>query len=90
MVFPDYTTWFQRVDATATYTFDKDWVKQLGWLGDIKAKLHYAWESNSVANWANDPLAPYSPTVSTAAIWLAGDNPNYNVHMLYASLLFKW
>ena len=88
--FPDYTTWFQRVDATATYTFDKDWVRQLGWKGDIKLKLHYAWESNSVANWANDPLAPYSPTVSSAAIWLAGDNPNYNVHMMYASLLLKW
>ncbi len=92
VIFPDYTTWFQRFDATATYTFDKDWVKQLGWKGDIKAKLHYAWESNSVSNWANDPLAPYDPTFASGsyALFMALDNPNYNVQMLLASLEFKW
>ena len=58
--FPNYTTWFQRLDAEATYTFDKDWVSQLGWKGAIKAKLHYAWERNSMSNWANDPVAPYA------------------------------
>lgn len=90
--FPDYTTVFHRLDAVATYTFDKDWVKQLGWNGVVKAKLHYAWESNSVSNWANDPLAPYDPTLAsgTYALFLASDNPNYNVQMLYASLEFKW
>ena len=64
-------------------------VAQLGWKGDIIAKLHYAWESNSVANWQNDPLAPYNvPALAsgTSAIFMAYDNPNYNVQMLMASL----
>jgi hypothetical protein len=56
----------------------------------VKAKLRYTWERNSVANWQNDPLAPFSPTVSTAGIWLAQDNPNYNVHLLSASLAYTW
>lgn len=88
--YPDVTTWFQRFDAVVTYKFDKEQVAALGWKGDVKAKLRYAWERNSVANWANDPLAPFSPTVSTTSIWLAGDNPNYNVHLLGASLAFTW
>ncbi len=87
--FPEVTTWFQRLDATATYKFDKEAVALLGWKGDVKAKLHYAWESNSVSNWSNDWLSPwYSPIPS--AIWLGYDNPNYNVQMLMASLAFTW
>jgi hypothetical protein len=35
-------------------------------------------------------LAPYSPVVSTQGIWLAGDNPNYNVHLIKASLAYAW
>ena len=35
-----------------TYTFDKEQLAQMGWKGEVKAKLHYAWERNSVANWA--------------------------------------
>jgi MtrB/PioB family decaheme-associated outer membrane protein len=88
--FPDVTTWWQRFDAIATYKFDPAFVAQMGWKGNIKARLRYAWESNSVANWANDPLAPFSPTISTASIWLAGDNPNYNVHLLAASFIAQW
>jgi MtrB/PioB family decaheme-associated outer membrane protein len=91
--FPNATTWFQRLDAEAAYKFDKEVVAQLGWKGDIVAKLHYAWESNSVANWQNDPLAPFnSPALAsgTSAIFMAYDNPNYNVQMLMASLGFKW
>ncbi len=37
--FPAVTTWFQRLDATATYTFDKEAVALLGWKGEVKAKL---------------------------------------------------
>jgi len=88
--FPDDTTWFQRLDAITSYKFDKELVTQLGWKGDVTAKLHYAWERNSVSNWQNDTLAPYSPTVNTTAIWMAYDNPNYEVHMLMASLAFSW
>jgi MtrB/PioB family decaheme-associated outer membrane protein len=89
---PD-TTWFQRLDAEAAYKFDKEAVAQLGWKGDIVAKLHYTWESNSVSNWQNDPLAPYNvPALAsgTSALFMAYDNPNYNVQMLSASLAFKW
>ena len=90
--FPNVTTWFQRLDATATYKFDKTQIAQLGATGELKAKLHYAWERNSVSNWSNDPLAPYSPVSAGSAnsIWLAYDNPNYNVHLLMASLAYSW
>ena len=47
--FPNDTTLFQRVDATATYRFDPTWVQQMGFKGDILARLRYTWESNSVA-----------------------------------------
>jgi MtrB/PioB family decaheme-associated outer membrane protein len=91
--FPDDTTWYQRLDATAIYKFDPDVVAQLGWRGEVKAKLWYTWERNSVSNWQNDPLAPFNPAsiggVATA-IWLASDNPNYNVHRLIASIAFTW
>jgi hypothetical protein len=88
--FPNDTVWFQRLDATATYTFDPDLVAKLGWKGVVKAKLHYAWERNSVSDWQNDSLAPFDPIVSTQAIWLAYDNPNYNVQMIAASFVASW
>ena len=87
--FPQDRTWFQRVDATAVYKFDKEQVAALGWKGDIKAKLHYAWERNAADNWANDPLVPYS-TFTTSTLYLAWYNPNYNVHMLSASIVASW
>jgi hypothetical protein len=87
--FPDYTTWFQRLDATAVYTFDKAAVAQAGLTGVVKAKLHYAWERNSVSNWANDPVAPFN-TWAGSALFMSYDNPNYNVHMLMASLAYTW
>jgi len=89
--FPQDRTWFQRFDATATYKFDKEQVARLGWKGDIKAKLRYAWERNAVDNWANDPLTAYTTlTGMNSTLWLAWNNPNYNVHMLSASLVASW
>jgi MtrB/PioB family decaheme-associated outer membrane protein len=88
--FPNVTTWFQRLDATAVYTFDKFAVAQAGLKGVVKAKLRYAWERNSVANWQNDPLAPFGNVGEPILIYLAQDNPNYNVHMLMASLAYTW
>jgi MtrB/PioB family decaheme-associated outer membrane protein len=88
--FPDVRTSFQRLEASATYKFDQDLVKQAGLTGQVKAKLRYAWERNAVTNWQNDPLAPFSPIVSTQGIWLASDNPNYNVQLLMASLAYSW
>jgi MtrB/PioB family decaheme-associated outer membrane protein len=90
--YPEDRTWFQRLDATATYKFDKQQVAQLGWNGDIKAKFHYVWERNAVDNWANDPLTPYTTISNTAVsgLFLGWNNPNYNVQMLMASLVASW
>jgi hypothetical protein len=87
--FPDNTTLFERLDAIATYKFDPIWVRQTGFTGDVKAKLRYTWERNSVSNWQNDSLAPFTP-VLPSSIWLAYNNPNYNVHMIAASLIASW
>ncbi len=89
--FPNDTTNFQRVDVTATYKFDPSWVQQMGFKGDLLARLRYTWERNAVSNWQNDPLAPFTDiTGMTNAIWMAWDNPNYNVQMLSASLVARW
>jgi len=88
--FPNVLTNFQRLEASATYKFDQDMIRQAGLTGQLRARLRYAWERNAVTNWQNDPLAPYSPIVSTQGIWLASDNPNYNVQLVMASLLYSW
>jgi len=88
--FPDFTTWFQRLDATAIYKFDPTVIARLGWKGEVRAKLRYTWERNSVSNWANDPLATYNSIIAPSALFLASDNPNYNVHLLMASLAWSW
>ena len=87
--FPNDTTLFQRLDLTATYKFDPIWVNRWGFWGDVKAKLRYTWERNAVNNWQNDPLAAFTP-ILPSAIWLAYDNPNYNVQMIAASLIATW
>jgi hypothetical protein len=89
--FPNDTTLFQRLDATATYKFDPSFVNQLGFKGDIRAKLRYTWERNGVNNWQNDPLAPFTDIPGlTNSLWLGYDNPNYNVHLIAASLIATW
>jgi MtrB/PioB family decaheme-associated outer membrane protein len=85
--FPDMTTWYQRLDAAATYKFDKEQIALLGWKGEVKAKLGYTWERNSVRWYTTDMFGVFS---GTSAMVLAADNPNYNVHMLMASLAFTW
>jgi len=89
--YPNDTTNFQRLDVTATYKFDPSWVHQMGWKGDVLARLRYTWESNSVSNWQNDSLAPFTdiPGLNTL-LWMAYDNPNYNVQMIAASLVARW
>jgi MtrB/PioB family decaheme-associated outer membrane protein len=89
--FPSNTTLFERFDATATYRFDRSFLHQMGFAGDVRAKLRYTWERNSVANWQNDPLAPFTNVAGLSdAIWLAYNNPNYNVQMIAASLISVW
>jgi Putative outer membrane beta-barrel porin, MtrB/PioB len=91
--YPNDTTLFQRLDATSTYKFDPIWVHQMGFNGDIKFKLRYTWERNAVNNWQNDSLAPFTPFLNSATssfLWLAYDNPNYNVQTIAASLIASW
>lgn len=88
--FPVNTTLFQRFNATATYKFDKQQVAQLGWKGDIKAKLRYTWERNTVSNWQTDALAPYGTYGNTTEIFMAYNNPNYSAQMVSASLVASW
>lgn len=90
---PDVKTTFQRFDAIARYKFDDDFVRKMGWTGHAYAKLRYAWERNSVLNWQNDLMQSYMYATDSATgymSWMAYDNPNYNVHLLAASVAWTW
>jgi hypothetical protein len=93
--FPDVTTTFQRLEATAKYVIDPDFVHSLGLTGQVSIKLRYAWERNNMTNWNNDTMQAYmyqtlnqSQTLYYQA--LAGDNPNYNVHMIGGAVAWAW
>ena len=96
--FPVNKVWFERLDATAIYKFSPEQLAAMGWKGQLKFKLVYAWERNSESNWANDFLTPYIGTAGGAAygfalqqdLWLAWYNPNYNVQMISGSLIASW
>jgi MtrB/PioB family decaheme-associated outer membrane protein len=91
--FPDVKTTFQRLEALLKYKFDEDRVRQLGWKGKVTAKLRYAWERNSVTSWNNDLMDTYMYSVTNSTgymTWMAFNNPNYNVHIIAASLAVTW
>jgi hypothetical protein len=91
--FPDVKNTFQRLEALLKYKFDEDKIRQLGWKGNVTAKLRYAWERNSVTSWNNDIMNTYMQSVdsdSAYMTWLAFNNPNYNVHIIAASLAVTW
>ena len=89
--FPANHTFYQRLDATGVYTFDKQQLAQVGWKGGLKAKLQYTWQRNAEDNWANDPLTPYTLIVPASSnLWMGWDNPNYNIQMLMGSLVASW
>ena len=92
--YPNVKSNFQRVETQAKYRFDDDMVHRLGFKGEVFAKLRYAYERNSVQNWQTDTLQTYmySPALTGVGYmtWLAQNNPNYNVHLLAASLVMKW
>jgi MtrB/PioB family decaheme-associated outer membrane protein len=90
---PDVRGRWSRFEAIAKYTFDKDAVRSLGINAEAYAKLRYVWESNSVDNLDQDVMAAYmSPLLNNAGYmtWMAYDNPNYNVHLLGASIGLRW
>ena len=91
--FPDVTGQWSRFEALAKYTFDKTWVKSMGFNGEAYAKLRYVWERNSVNNYDQDIMQAYmNPLINNTGFmtWMAFDNPNYNVQMVSASLGLKW
>jgi MtrB/PioB family decaheme-associated outer membrane protein len=91
--FPDITTMFQRLEVLARYKFDEDQVRRLGWKGNVSAKLRYVWERNNVTNWQIDSMNTFMYSLDNATgymTWMAYNNPNYNVHLIMASLAFAW
>jgi Putative outer membrane beta-barrel porin, MtrB/PioB len=94
--FPNVNATFQRVDFTGKYIVDKDFVTSLGLKGEVALKFRYAWERNSVTNWNNDTMQPYMYTAmmnqpqAAYVQWTAGNNPNYNVHLIGGAVAFAW
>jgi hypothetical protein len=91
--FPDVKGQWSRLEAQAKYTFDKDSVRMFGINGQAYAKLRYVWERNSVNNYDQDIMQAYmNPLINNTGFmtWMAYDNPNYNVHLIGASLGVKW
>jgi hypothetical protein len=71
----------------------------MGWVGDVTLKVRYTWEHNHSSNWAYDNLTPYVPTADPGqpdisggnrTLFLAAFNPNYNVHLIAATVGLKW
>jgi MtrB/PioB family decaheme-associated outer membrane protein len=93
--YPDTKITFQRLDAILTYKMDPGFVRQMGWTGDALIRGRYAWERNSVNDWQIDNMQPYMflppfTNNTQTMVWLAGNNPNYNVHLLGAALILRW
>jgi MtrB/PioB family decaheme-associated outer membrane protein len=93
--FPAVNTTFQRVEVNGKYVVDRDFVTSLGLKGEVALKLRYAWERNTVTNWNTDTMQPYMYLVQNQSQNLyyqamAGNNPNYNVHLIGGSVAFAW
>jgi hypothetical protein len=93
--FPAVNTTYQRIDFTAKYVVDKDVVTSMGLKGQVAFKLRYSWERNATTNWNTDTMQPYMYIVQAQAPnayyqSLAGDNPNYNVHLIGGSVNYAW
>lgn len=96
--FPTEKNSFQRFSTTARYFVDPAVVRQMGWNGEVIAKLRYIYERNRTENWAIDNMTPYIPTPDQTAdltgggrsIFLAYANPNYTAQIIAMSLAFKW
>jgi MtrB/PioB family decaheme-associated outer membrane protein len=89
---------FQRFSLTARYVVDPTYVRQMGWQGEVFAKLRYIYERNRTVNWAIDDMTPYIPTEDQTtdltgggrSIFLAAFNPNYDAQIVALSFGFKW
>ena len=91
--FPDTKGQWSRLEALAKYTFDKERVRAMGFNGEAFAKLRYVWERNSVNNYDQDIMQAYmNPLINNTGFmtWMAYNNPNYDVHLIGASLGLRW
>ncbi len=103
-VYPATHNNFQRLDAILSYKVDQDFVRRMGWQGQVIVRARYAYERNSMDNFQWDGMQPYmmygafGPANAITAtsnggaqtIWMAWNNPNYNVHLMAVSASFKW
>lgn len=96
--FPIERNSFQRLSAVASYYFDPDLVRRMGWNGTVVARLRYTAERNRTENWAIDNITPYIPTPDQTAdltgggrsLFLGAINPNYTAQIIAASLALRW
>jgi MtrB/PioB family decaheme-associated outer membrane protein len=96
--FPNQSSTYQRYNVIARYYVDPDFVRRMGWIGDVIIKGRYTYISNHISNWAINDLTPYVPTPDAPnglegggrSLFLAWNNPNYSSHVLAMSVAFKW
>ena len=96
--FPTERNQFHRLSVLGKYFVDPDIVRQLGWTGEVVAKVRYVYERNRNTNWATDNMTPYIPTADQTtdltgggrSLFLAAINPNYTAQFIAASLALKW
>lgn len=96
--FPTELNNFQRFSVLARYYVDPDFVRRMGWKGEVVVKARYIFERNQNTNWATDSLTPYIPsedqttdlTNGGRSLFLAAMNPNYTAHIAMMSLAVKW
>ncbi len=96
--FPTEKNSFQRFSTTARYLVDPTIVSQMGWKGEVIAKVRYIYERNHTQNWAIDNMTPYIPTADQTvdltgggrSIFLAYINPNYTAQIIAMTLAFRW
>lgn len=93
--FPDAHNTRHRIDVQAKYLFDKDFTRNVGWMGQAYLKTRVLWEKNSNDNWQtlSEQLGwavnPGDTTLSRA-VFLATGNPNYNVVVGMVTFGIKW
>src|SRR5262249_11142664 len=95
--FPTEHTRLQRFNVIGRYIVDPDFVKSMGWWGEVALKVRYPLATNHVSNWQIDNLTPYVPTGDSneltgggRALFLAYNNPNYSAQIIAASAVVKW
>jgi MtrB/PioB family decaheme-associated outer membrane protein len=94
--FPPQNVTFQKYSAIGRYYVDPNFVRQMGWLGDVVIKGRYSYVHNSASSYQFNNLTPYVATGDgileggSRALFLAATNPNYSAHIFAVSAELKW